>query len=58
MSQLTSSSMQTADSLRDINHAIAQLNQVSQGLSQEISRFKLKTEDFTVNKNVNYQAIG
>jgi len=58
MSQLTSSSMQTADSLRDINNAIAQLNQVSQGLSQEISRFKLNTEEFTVNKNVNYQAIG
>ncbi|MDY6896598.1 MAG: CHASE3 domain-containing protein [Cyanobacteriota bacterium] len=57
MSQLTSSSMQTADSLRDINNAIAQLNQVSQGLSQEISRFKLNTEEFTVNKNVNYQAI-
>ncbi|MEO0683764.1 MAG: CHASE3 domain-containing protein [Cyanobacteria bacterium J06649_11] len=57
MSQLTSSSMQTADSLRDINHAIAQLNQVSQGLSQEISRFKLKTEEFNVNQNVNYQAI-
>ena len=57
MSQLTSSSMQTADSLRDINNAIAQLNQVSQGLSQEISRFKLNTEEFTIDKSVNYQAI-
>ena len=57
MSQLTSSSMQTADSLRDINNAIAQLNQVSQGLSQEISRFKLKTEEFTVNQNGNYQTV-
>ena len=57
MSQLSNTSMQTADSLRDINHAIAQLNQVSQGLSQEISRFKLKTEDFTPHYTESYQTI-
>ncbi|MDZ8053053.1 MAG: methyl-accepting chemotaxis protein [Aulosira sp. ZfuVER01] len=47
MMQLSSTSMQTADSLREINGAIAQLNQISQGLRQEISRFKVKTEDFS-----------
>ena len=47
MVQLSSTSGQTADSLREINGAIAQLNQVSQGLRQEISRFKVKTEDFS-----------
>ncbi len=57
MSQLSNTSMQTADSLRDINHAIAQLNQVSQGLSQEISRFKLKTEDFTPHYTESNQTI-
>ncbi len=57
MSQLSNTSMQTADSLRDINHAIAQLNQVSQGLSQEISRFKLKAEDFTPRHTESYQTI-
>lgn len=45
MVQLSSSSVQTADSLREINHAIAQLNQVGQGLRQEIARFQVKTED-------------
>lgn len=45
MVQLSSTSVQTADSLREINHAIAQLNQVGQGLRQEIARFQVKTED-------------
>ncbi|MBD2414370.1 methyl-accepting chemotaxis protein [Nostoc calcicola FACHB-389] len=44
MVQLSSTSLQTADSLREINYAIAQLNQVSQGLRQEISRFQVKAE--------------
>jgi len=44
MVQLSSTSLQTADSLREINVAIAQLNQVSQGLRQEISRFQVKAE--------------
>ncbi|MFN6517818.1 MAG: methyl-accepting chemotaxis protein [Nostoc sp. CreGUA01] len=44
MVQLSSTSLQTADSLREINYAIAQLNQVAQGLRQEISRFQVKTE--------------
>ncbi|MBD2197063.1 MULTISPECIES: methyl-accepting chemotaxis protein [Calothrix] len=47
MVQLSSTSLQTADSLREINNAIAQLNQVSQGMRQEISRFKVKTDDFS-----------
>ncbi|MEH1982341.1 MAG: methyl-accepting chemotaxis protein [Nostoc sp.] len=47
MAQLSSTSVQTTDSLREINHAIAQLNQVSQGLRQEIARFQVKTEDVT-----------
>lgn len=41
MVQLSTTSLQTADSLREINGAIAQLNQVSQGLRQEISQFKV-----------------
>jgi methyl-accepting chemotaxis protein WspA len=45
MVQLSSASVQSTDSLREINHAIAQLNQVSQGLRQEIARFQVKTED-------------
>ncbi|WP_392531228.1 methyl-accepting chemotaxis protein [Nostoc sp. C117] len=45
MAQLSSTSVQTTDSLREINHAITQLNQVSQGLRQEIARFQVKTED-------------
>ncbi|WP_392531227.1 methyl-accepting chemotaxis protein [Nostoc sp. C117] len=44
MVQLSSNSVQTADSLREINSAIAQLNQVAQGLRQEIARFQVKTE--------------
>jgi methyl-accepting chemotaxis protein WspA len=44
MVQLSSTSVQTADSLREINHAIAQLNQVALGLRQEIARFQVKTE--------------
>ncbi|MEH2059697.1 MAG: hypothetical protein V7K97_26790 [Nostoc sp.] len=44
MVQLSSASLQTADSLREINYAIAQLNQVAQGLRQEISRFQVKAE--------------
>ncbi|WP_335093474.1 HAMP domain-containing methyl-accepting chemotaxis protein [Nostoc sp.] len=45
MVQLSSTSVQSTDSLREINHAIAQLNQVAQGLRQEIARFQVKTED-------------
>ncbi|MBW4559597.1 MAG: methyl-accepting chemotaxis protein [Mojavia pulchra JT2-VF2] len=45
MTQLSSTSVQTAASLREINNAIAQLNQVAQGLRQEISRFKVKAEN-------------
>jgi methyl-accepting chemotaxis protein WspA len=45
MVQLSSASVQSTDSLREINHAIAQLNQVAQGLRQEIARFQVKTED-------------
>ncbi|WP_413174257.1 methyl-accepting chemotaxis protein [Anabaena azotica] len=41
MSQLSSNSVQTAASLREINQAISQLNQVAQGLRQEMSRFKV-----------------
>ncbi|ODG99466.1 chemotaxis protein [Nostoc sp. KVJ20] len=44
MAQLSSTSVQTTDSLREINHAIAQLNQVSQGLRQEIARFQVEAE--------------
>ncbi|MFN6527927.1 hypothetical protein [Nostoc sp. ChiSLP03a] len=36
--QLSSTSVQMTDSLREINHAIAQ------GLRQEIARFQVKTE--------------
>ncbi|MCL1471725.1 methyl-accepting chemotaxis protein [Argonema antarcticum] len=41
MVQLSEASSQTADSLREINRAISQLNEASQGLRQEISRFKV-----------------
>ncbi|MBD2292698.1 methyl-accepting chemotaxis protein [Anabaena sphaerica FACHB-251] len=41
MSQLSSNSVQTAASLREINQAITKLNQVAQGLRQEMSRFKV-----------------
>ncbi|BAZ50004.1 methyl-accepting chemotaxis sensory transducer [Nostoc sp. NIES-4103] len=42
---LSSTSVQTADSLREINNAIAQLNQVARGLRQEVSVFKVKSDD-------------
>ncbi|MFN6478050.1 methyl-accepting chemotaxis protein [Nostoc sp. DedQUE07] len=45
MVQLSTTSVQSTDSLREINHAITQLNQVAQGLRQEIARFQVKTED-------------
>ncbi|WP_445630672.1 HAMP domain-containing methyl-accepting chemotaxis protein [Nostoc sp. DSM 114167] len=45
MVQLSSTSVQSTDSLREINHAIAQLNQVAQGLRQEIARFQVEAED-------------
>jgi methyl-accepting chemotaxis protein WspA len=41
MSQLSNNSMQTAASLREINQAISKLNQVAQGLRQEMSKFKV-----------------
>ncbi len=44
MVQLSSTSVQSTDSLREINHAIAQLNQVAQGLRQEIARFQVEAE--------------
>jgi methyl-accepting chemotaxis protein WspA len=43
MQQLSEASLQTADSLREINGAISQLNQASSILRQEISRFKVAT---------------
>ncbi|WP_335004515.1 HAMP domain-containing methyl-accepting chemotaxis protein [Nostoc sp.] len=45
MVQLSSTSVQSTDSLREINHAIAQLNQVAQGLRQEIARFQVQAEN-------------
>ena len=44
MVQLSSTSMQTADSLREINNAIVQLNQVTHELRQEILRFKVSAD--------------
>ncbi|MEH2227438.1 HAMP domain-containing methyl-accepting chemotaxis protein [Nostoc sp.] len=44
MVQLSSTSVQSTDSLREINHAIAQLNQVAHGLRQEIARFQVEAE--------------
>jgi methyl-accepting chemotaxis protein WspA len=41
MVYLSQSSSQTAGALREINGAISQLNEASQGLRQEISRFKV-----------------
>jgi len=55
MTQLSSTSVQTADSLREINHAIAQLNQVARGLRQEISIFKVKVEDN--NSSISHPAV-
>lgn len=43
MMQLTEASSQTVASLREINGAIAQLNDASYGLRQEVSRFKVAT---------------
>ncbi|HLP87080.1 MAG TPA: methyl-accepting chemotaxis protein [Nostocaceae cyanobacterium] len=43
MSQLSQNSMQTAASLQEINQAITSLNEVTQGLHQEISFFKLNS---------------
>lgn len=43
MVQLSEASAQTADALREINGAIGQLNEASQGLRQEISKFKVST---------------
>jgi methyl-accepting chemotaxis protein WspA len=53
MNQLNTNSAQTAASLREINNAIAQLNQVAQGLRQEISRFKVNV-DYTSTKSLNH----
>jgi methyl-accepting chemotaxis protein WspA len=41
MAQLSANSLQTVASLREINHAIAQLNQVAQNLHQEMDKFTL-----------------
>lgn len=43
MVQLSEASTQTAQTLREINNAIGQLNDVAQGLRQEISSFQLKS---------------
>ena len=45
MAYLSQTSSQTADALRDINGAICQLNDASQGLHQEISRFKVSSNE-------------
>jgi methyl-accepting chemotaxis protein WspA len=42
--QLSQAGSQTADALREINSAIAQLNDTAQDLRQEISQFKLGKE--------------
>jgi methyl-accepting chemotaxis protein WspA len=49
MVYLSQSSSQTAGALREINAAISQLNEASQGLRQEISRFKVTSKE---SKNV------
>ncbi|MFM6105670.1 MAG: methyl-accepting chemotaxis protein [Sphaerospermopsis kisseleviana] len=53
MSQLSNNSMQTVASLREINQAITKLNQVSQVLRQEISKFKVNNtgENYIVNND-------
>ncbi|MBW4592949.1 MAG: hypothetical protein KME46_08495 [Brasilonema angustatum HA4187-MV1] len=43
MVQLSEASSQTADSLRGINMAIAQLNDAAHSLRQEVSQFKVKS---------------
>jgi methyl-accepting chemotaxis protein WspA len=45
MVYLSQSSSQTAGALREINGAISKLNEASQGLRQEISRFKVSNKD-------------
>ncbi|TAF89515.1 MULTISPECIES: CHASE3 domain-containing protein [unclassified Microcoleus] len=45
MVYLSQSSSQTAGALREINGAISQLNEASQGLRQEIYRFKVSNKD-------------
>ncbi|KAF3887212.1 MULTISPECIES: methyl-accepting chemotaxis protein [Nostocales] len=45
MVQLSNTSIQTTDSLQEINNAIAQLNHVAWGLHQEMTRFKVKTDN-------------
>jgi methyl-accepting chemotaxis protein WspA len=42
MVQLSEASRQTAQSLRDTNRAIEQLNEAAQGLQREISFFKVQ----------------
>lgn len=44
MLHLSHTGSQTADALREINYAIAQLNETAQDLKQEISQFKLGKE--------------
>lgn len=48
MEQLSDTSLQTANSLREINAAIEQLNQVAQGLRQEIAYFKVGSEEYAL----------
>ncbi|MEG4285961.1 CHASE3 domain-containing protein [Microcoleus sp. A006_D1] len=45
MVYLSQSASQTAGALREINGAISQLNEASQGLRQEISRFKVSSKE-------------
>ena len=45
MVQLSESSSQTAASLREVNGAIAQLNETAQTLQNEISYFKFDEKD-------------
>ena len=45
MQQLNETSQQTSTSMQDNGKAINQLNEVVQGLQQEISRFKVKTSE-------------
>lgn len=45
MVYLSGSSSQTAGALREINGAISQLNDASQGFRQEISRFKVSSKE-------------
>jgi len=45
MMYLSQSLSQTRGALRDINCAIFQLNDASQGLHQEISRFKVSSKE-------------